>query len=133
MERLKKSFETLQKAYIALSKDIMLYETGDRKYIIQFRGSLIQNFEICFDLTWKYLKVYLSEMHGLEVASPKKVFQECKTQKITTRAQTDKLLDMTSDRNLTTHTYNEDLADQIAAKIPEYYKLMVAVIEKAKP
>jgi len=39
---------------------------------------------------------------------------------------------MTDDRNLTSHTYIEQIAEQIYRKIEQYYKLMEAIFNLAK-
>jgi hypothetical protein len=38
--------------------------------------------------------------------------------------ETETAIRMTDDRNLTNHTYDEDLADEIFNKLPEYYALL---------
>lgn len=37
---------------------------------------------------------------------------------------------MSDDRNLTAHTYNEDLAEQVSARVTTYYKIICDVIRK---
>lgn len=96
------------------------------------RDSLIKRFEYSFDLTWKYIKTYLKTIYGIDTASPKKVFRESAVQKLATKQETDKLIDMVDDRNLTSHTYNENLANEVCSSIPGYYKLMSELVEKAK-
>jgi hypothetical protein len=37
---------------------------------------------------------------------------------------------MTDDRNLTSHTYDEELAKELYNKLPQYYKLMEEILKK---
>ena len=98
--------------------------------IIAYRDSLIKRFEISYDLTWKFLKSYLEKKYGISIASPKKVFQECFKQAITNETETRLLLDMADDRNSTTHTYNEALADDISLHISDYYNVISEIVAK---
>ena len=43
-----------------------------------------------------------------------------------TEDQARSVLGMAKDRNLTVHTYNEDLADRIYSRLPEHARLMDA-------
>ncbi len=79
---------------------------------------------------WKYLKIYLKNIHGIDVASPKKVFIECSSQEMTTEKQTEQLLSMADSRNNTSHMYNEPVAEKISTRIPSYYKLILEIIKK---
>lgn len=38
------------------------------------------------------------------------------------------LLEMTDSRNLTSHTYHEEIAETIYRKIPEYWELMKSIL-----
>ncbi len=82
------------------------------------RDSAIQRFEFCFDLSWKFLKTHLEEIHGVIVASPKKCFREAyKLQLI----EYDSLwIHMTDDRNAIAHMYKEARADELYEKLPKY-------------
>lgn len=40
-----------------------------------------------------------------------------------------KALEMTDDRNLTSHTYHENVAEEIYSKIKDYYKFMNKVYQ----
>ncbi len=43
-----------------------------------------------------------------------------------------KLLSMVDDRNMTVHTYNEDLAEDLFSRLELYSKLMRKVVSKLK-
>jgi len=52
---------------------------------------------------------------------------------ITNENETAELLDMVESRNLTIHTYNVNLADEVAHKIPEHYDVIHAIITRTVP
>lgn len=82
----------------------------------------MQRFEFCFELLWKTLKVALYETQGFDAVSPKQVLQKAYA---VGWLDDEKLwIDMLRDRNLTSHTYKEDLAREIYAHIHDYYPEM---------
>ena len=85
------------------------------------QDSVIKRFEISFDLLWKYLKEFLFVHHGVDVASPKKVFREAMIQQLLTKSELEVFLGMCDDRNLTAHTYDFDHAQEVAESILKYY------------
>ena len=96
------------------------------------RDSLIQRFELCSDLFWKYLKLYMTERldRTIEVNAPRTVIRDAHNAKIITEEDTIALLEMISDRNMSSHIYKEEIADQIAVKAVSYYKIMKKYTDK---
>ena len=88
------------------------------------RDAAIQRFEYTFEAVWKAAQRYLDLMEGFEVGSPKTVFRTCLDAGLLDAAATRQALSMTDDRNLTAHTYNEELAVQIYSRIPNHLALM---------
>ncbi len=133
MEKLNIRLKNIQLALVALKEAIAVYETLDNElYRKHIRASKIQNFEICVDALWKFLHIYFTQMSGAQLpTSPKPVFQYCLKEKLTTPEQTEQLLDMVDDRNLTSHTYLENLAERINDKAAFYYELMSKLVDKA--
>jgi len=81
------------------------------------RDSAIQRFEISFELCWKYLKAYLEEEHNAACTSPRTCFRAAFKNGV---IDNDPFwIDLTALRNYTVHTYNEDLADYVYARLPE--------------
>ncbi len=74
------------------------------------RDASIQRFEFTFEACWKVGKQYLYDVEGIDVGSPK--------------AETILGLEMVNDRNLTVHTYNEEIAVEIHSHLREYYNLL---------
>ena len=78
----------------------------------------IQRFEFTYELMWKTLKIFLEDIHGIRAISPRLVFKEAYALSII--EQEDIFLEMIQSRNLLSHTYNEEQAEQIYKKCPLY-------------
>ena len=110
------SLEELVSKYSANQTDVIL------------RDALIQRFEYSTEAFWKYLKAYLQTEHNLSANSPREVIRTGLFAKLYSEEISQELLQMLDDRNLTSHTYVEELAESIAHRIPEYSKNMNAVM-----
>jgi nucleotidyltransferase substrate binding protein (TIGR01987 family) len=95
------------------------------------RAAAIQAFEICFELSWKYLQARLLEA-GLEANSPRATFRE--SGKAGLLDNVEAWLAFTEKRNLTVHTYQRQLADQIYDTIRESFLLAAEhLLKNASP
>lgn len=93
----------------------------DPNFII--RDGIIQRFEFTFELFWKYLKCLL-EAKGVEARYPKDVLSEAYMGKLISDEKI--WLEMLRDRNLTSHTYNQDLSEEIYTHIKTKYYPLIA-------
>jgi nucleotidyltransferase substrate binding protein (TIGR01987 family) len=93
------------------------------------RDAMLQRFEYSVEAVWKAVQLHLREQEGLDVGSPKGVARASLQTGILNEAQSHKALEMIEDRNLTVHTYEEALAQQIAARVPVYARLLSSWIE----
>ncbi len=91
------------------------------------RDAAIQRFEYTFELGWKTAKVFLRKKYGLNIFSPKETFREMHRSRLITEAEAELLLQMVDDRNLTTHSYDEDFMKKLAKRLPDYYEVMMRV------
>ena len=66
--------------------------------------------------------------HNLSANSPREVIRIGLKAKLYSEEISKELLQMLDDRNLTSHTYVEELAESIAGRIPAYSKNMHAVM-----
>ena len=94
------------------------------------RDAAIQRFEYSFEAIWKTAQLVLRTRYGVELGAPKPIIRACFENGILDEAQTRLALAMTDHRNLTSHTYNEALADEIFATIPVYRDLMAAWLKE---
>lgn len=100
----------LQRLEAALSKE----PDADDMYL----DATIQRFEFTFELAWKLMKAVL-DYEGIEVNSPRSSIREAWKQHLI--ADAEKWLDMQVKRNLSTHTYNEETAEEIYQQIKGQY------------
>ena len=88
------------------------------------RDASILRFEFTFETVWKAAKEVLFVREGVSAGSPKSVIRACRDAGILDDEQTVLALRMVDDRNLSVHTYNEDLAQQIYLSLRSYRDLM---------
>jgi nucleotidyltransferase substrate binding protein (TIGR01987 family) len=100
------------------------------KYSTVTRDAAIKRFEYTFEIIWKLVRCYLEEIEGVVVNSPKSCFKQAFKTSLLDEEESILSLEMTDDRNLTSHTYLEDVAEHIYHKIPVYYKLMANIFER---
>lgn len=74
------------------------------------RDSVIQRFEITYELAWKMLKLCL-EAEGISVRTPRETLQEALQAGFITDGNA--WSDLQKMCNLTSHTYDESLAEQV--------------------
>jgi len=118
--------EQAQRALTSLEELVSKY--SEKKDDVILRDALIQRFEYSTEAFWKYLKAYLQTEHNLSANSPREVIRTGLFAKLYSEEISQELLQMLDDRNLTSHTYVEELAESIAHRIPEYSKNMNAVM-----
>lgn len=97
------------------------------------KAGIIQAFEFSYELCWKCIQKIVIE-HNKTVGSPKQAFQAAFELGWIREADQQKWLDMVNDRNLTSHTYKQELADQVLVRIRERHlgslKVMLTVLQK---
>ena len=81
------------------------------------RDSGIKRFELCFELSWKVVQRFLRD-RGLDCRSPRDCFREAFSYGLL--AEEGVWVQMVHDRNLSVHTYNEELANQMYARLLGY-------------
>lgn len=92
---------------------------------------VIQRFEFTYELAWKLMKAYLEYEGTTNVNSPRSAFKEAFAAGLIING--DVWIDMINDLNLTVHTYNEQLAQEIYERVKEkYYPAFVAFTDRMK-
>ena len=74
----------------------------------------------------------MRECEGIRCNSPKSCFREALAAGLVTEEQAVTCLEMTDDRNLTSHTYIEEVAERIYKRVEDYRKLMEAIFGLAR-
>ena len=111
--RWKQRFENFDKSYKLLKK------YSQKPIVTELeRAGIIQFFEMTFELAWKVLKDYL-ESEGYIVKSPRETVKQAFQIGLIDNGHV--WIDALSNRNLTTHTYDEELAIKMTSEILDAY------------
>lgn len=126
MRTLEDRFEQYQNAVEKLEEVIGTYKTNNNQIIVD---AMIQRFEFCVELSWKLLKDYLLKENVGDFNSPRSVMKEAYKMGLITEGEL--WLDMLEDRNLTSHTYDEIVANKVRDNILNiHYTLLKKLKEK---
>jgi nucleotidyltransferase substrate binding protein (TIGR01987 family) len=137
MEKLNISYQATLNALQRLNEDIDILQNKSEnefftQYNRQFRNSAIQSFEFSIDTFWKLIKDYLNSSYSVtfEIPTPKGVFRECLKVRFINDKEYVQLSLIVTDRNLTSHTYNEDLAEEISLRLSSHYRIMKNIFDR---
>jgi nucleotidyltransferase substrate binding protein (TIGR01987 family) len=122
VEKLNQKISSCQQALATLAEAVQM------PFSMIVRDACIQRFEYSFESLWKLLKVYLAQHEGLLCNSPKSCFREALAVGLLGVTETETCLIMTDDRNLTSHTYLEPVAEAIYQKLPGYLEVMQGLL-----
>ncbi len=112
MKRSKNNFiEYLDQALKQLNAYLLKPVEDDRD-----KAGIIQAFEFSFELTWKVLQK-IAGKQGVQIASPKAAFSFALQAGIILPDEESNWTRMLEDRNLTSHSYDQDLAHEIYQRI----------------
>ena len=111
--RWKQRFENFDKSYKLLNKYAKQPITTELE-----RAGIIQFFEMTFELAWKVLKDYLEAQEYL-VKSPRETVKQAFQIGLIDNGHV--WMDALSNRNLTKHTYDEELANKMTNEIITMY------------
>jgi len=111
--RWQQRFHNYEKAFLLLERALTIATPSEVE-----RGGIIQFYEMAFELAWKLMKDYL-EHQGYTVNSPREAIKQAFQANILDDGQL--WIDALSDRNLMTHTYDENKAIEVVAKIRSHY------------
>ncbi|MEN1968843.1 nucleotidyltransferase substrate binding protein [Lentibacillus sp. N15] len=120
--RWKQRFQNFERSYKLLEK----YATQSA-YTELERAGIIQFFEMTFELSWKVLKDYL-EAQGYITRSPREAIKQA--------YQIDLIddghiwIEALSKRNLTTHTYDEQMATEFVDEITNVFMPQMKILYK---
>lgn len=111
--RWKQRFENYKRAFELLERTVEINNPSEAE-----KGGLIQFYEMAFELAWKTLKDYL-ENQGIITKLPRDVIKKAWQSDIIDNGHL--WIEALEDRNLTSHTYNEETANKVVKKIKESY------------
>ncbi|MGC8733981.1 MAG: HI0074 family nucleotidyltransferase substrate-binding subunit [bacterium] len=133
MDKFRKRLKDFENSIKRFRESIKLAKKKKNTELYSFlRDSSIQRFEFTFEIFWKLIKTAIKELEGIECNSPKSCFRELFKNKYIDQKKLTKLFEMVDSRNLTVHTYSEELADELFKKLRIYLELMDFVVSKIK-
>lgn len=97
------------------------------------RDSVIQRFEFTVELSWKILQKFLKNSGLSETLSPKAIFREAAL--LGWVDDPEAWIKFVDDRNLSSHTYRESIAEKVyasAQNLPNYSDKLISYLEKLK-
>lgn len=115
--RWKQRFQNFERAFLLLSEAL---ENNPQNLSDLEKEGVIQRFEYTFELAWKTLKDYLLYSGiNLEQITPRVVIKQAFAAKILDDGQT--WLKMLEERNLLSHTYNQENFQKAILNIDRHY------------
>ncbi len=124
MKKLEELIKNLKKVNKRLEEATKVESTRMNK------DATIQRFEFTFELVWKTIQEY-SKSHGIDCKSPRNCIREAgRLDLIEDVRGIEKWFDFLENRNLISHSYNEELADKIYKKASELSKEVSNLIGK---
>ena len=117
-------FSNYRKAFAQLKKFI---EKGDLSDLEE--QGLIKAFEYTFELAWNTMKDYIEyQGNGNNITGSRDTFRQAFKAGLITNGQS--WMDMLASRNLTSHSYNEETANEIVDSITSTYYYLFSDFEE---
>lgn len=121
--RWRQRFDNFKKSYQLLEKYTSLELTSEIE-----KAGFIQFFEMTFELAWKVMKDYL-EAQGYIVKSPRETIKQAFQMELIEDGHF--WIEALASRNLTTHTYDEEFAEEFVKDIKKmYFPLFQSLYER---
>lgn len=147
METIITKYKTLNNALASLEESLDYFKaisTAPNKdqfikdYVVVYkvaRDSVIQRFEFSVELFWKYVRLYLEEIKQVKLESntPRDVMRSACQSRVLSEDSAEAFMKMVRSRNLTSHTYKEEVAEQLVHDIPKYFEQMRLLAPVIKP
>jgi nucleotidyltransferase substrate binding protein (TIGR01987 family) len=120
-ERVKRTFLDFEKAFNNL-KSAVEKAVDD----LDIDGT-IKRFELCYELSWKTIKLYLEDL-GIICKSPRDCFKQAKINNLIEDEVT--WIEMIETRNQLVHEYSSDFSREIFEKIKSDYVMILEELYK---
>jgi nucleotidyltransferase substrate binding protein (TIGR01987 family) len=122
--RWKQRYANFKKAFKQLNKFIDKKELNDLE-----KQGLIQSFEYTFELAWNVLKDYYEFQGETNIQGSRDAFRLAINRELIDNGEL--WMEMIQSRTKTSHTYNEEVAEEIVNSIVKnYFRLFRELIEK---
>lgn len=92
------------------------------------KSGQIQKFEFTIELLWKTVQVFLFEIDGIDVITPKSVAKEFVEAGYCDYEAYELFIRAINDRNHLSHIYRQEMAESIWQRLPEYVGLVEKIV-----
>jgi nucleotidyltransferase substrate binding protein (TIGR01987 family) len=92
------------------------------------KSGQIQKFEFTIELLWKTVQVFLFEVDGVDVVTPKGVAKEFVEAGYCNYEVYELFIRAINDRNQLSHIYRQEMAESIWQRLPEYVCLVEPIV-----
>ncbi len=120
--RWQQRFQNFEKAFSLLAQAVNL--SNDRPLNELEEQGLIQRFEFTHELAWNVLKDYFEYQGNTAITGSRDATREAFNKGLIKDGEG--WMDMIKSRNQSSHTYNEEVADEIMNKIIKQYYVLFA-------
>jgi len=125
--RWKQRFQNYTKALATMTKAVKLAASRDLSDLE--KQGVIQGFEFTFELAWNVMKDYLEEQGITDIIGSKNAVRHAFNKGLIEDGEV--WMDIIKDRNLASHVYDEETANDLFAAITtNYYQQFSALAEK---
>ncbi|NJK82476.1 MAG: nucleotidyltransferase [Saprospiraceae bacterium] len=118
-------FGSYKRALGQFGKAVALYH--ERALSELERQGLIQTFEFTQELSWKVMKDYFVEQGNTDITGARDAFRAAFQVGLIDNGE--RWMNMIKSRNLSSHTYNEDVAEEIITQIIQFYYALLKDFE----
>ena len=92
------------------------------------KSGQIQKFEFTVELLWKTVQVFLFEVDGVDVVTPKSVAKEFVEAGYCDYENYELFIRAINDRNQLSHIYRQEMAESIWQRLPEYVGMTERIV-----
>ncbi len=92
------------------------------------KSGQIQKFEFTIELLWKTVQVFLFEVDGVDVVTPKSVAKEFVEAGYCDYEVYELFIRAINDRNQLSHIYRQEMAESIWQRLPEYILMVEQIV-----
>jgi nucleotidyltransferase substrate binding protein (TIGR01987 family) len=92
------------------------------------KSGQIQKFEFTVELLWKTIQVFLYEVDGVDVVTPKSVAKEFVEAGYCDYETYELFIRAINDRNQLSHVYRQEMAESIWRYLPDYVRMVEQIL-----
>jgi len=92
------------------------------------KSGQIQKFEFTVELLWKTVQVFLLEVDGIDVVTPKSVAKEFVEAGYCEYEMYELFIQAINDRNQLSHIYRQEMAESIWLRLPDYVSVVEQIV-----